>query len=355
MEGLVYRFPTNVSMDETTQQYVVQRERMLGMQELMPLTELKTQRVRWDELDNDFGMTAPHKMGTDPRVDDRPGSKTREYTPIPFKETDVIREDELLEARAYGTLGGVIDIHDIIGRTMKSRMDKTFVRVEWCIWQAAQGELEINENGVYVHETFPIQVYDSLVDWDDRPNATPMRDDNAVREMFDGTGASAEGAVAYLNQKTLNWKMENANANDLKGLVNNLRSVNFSLTDLNKLQVDRGLPTYKVYNEVYIGRDKLPHKYIPDGVVIVKGKRQEGQIPGNFGMTPTFHRLKNGMPAPGFFNFLEVNGQSNRGMTEVSLADLGAGKNPRVENTGGVYGGPYWKYPRSIIKMRVKH
>jgi hypothetical protein len=356
MAGLIYRFPTNVSMDVTTQEYVVQVEKLLGIQELMPFEELLTQRVQWDELDNDFGMTAPHKMGTDPRVDTRAGSKLREYTAIPFKETDIIREDELLNARQFGTLGGVVDITSLVGRVMKSRTDKTFIRAEWCVWQAASGELEIEENGVYVHETFPIQTFDSVIDWDNRDTATPLRDDDAVKLMFAGTGASAEGATAYANQKTINWRLENANDKDLHGFRgSNFRNTTFSLKDMNEIQVDRGLPIYKVYNEGAYDRKKVFNLFIPDGVVYVKGKRPAGQVPGNFGMTPTFHRIKNGLPAPGFFNFLEVNGQSNRGMTEVSLSDLGAGKNPRIENTGGVYGGPFFRYPRSMVKMTVKH
>lgn len=354
--SLIFRFPTNVAMDVTTQEYVVEREKLLGMQEVLPLTDMLTQKVQWDELDNDFGMTAPHQMGTDPRTDTRSGSRLREFEPIPFKETDVIREDELLRARQYGTLGGVVDLHELIGRVMKSRMDKTFLRAEWCIWEALRGELEVSENGVYVHELFPVQTYDSVVDWDARTTATPLRDDNAVKEMFEGTGASGEGAIAYLNTRTMNWRLENANPNDLQGFKgDNFRNVTFSVKDMNKIQEDRGLPIYKVYNGGYYDRNKVFQKFIRDGEVIVKGKRPEGQKVGGFGMTPTFHRLKNGMPAPGFFNFLEVNGQPNRGATEVSLADLGAGKNPRIENTGGVYGGPFLKYARSIVKMTVKH
>jgi hypothetical protein len=354
--GLIYRFPTNVSMDVTTQEYVVQTEKLLGIQEVMPFQDLLTQTVRWDELDNDFGMTAPHKYGTDPHVDTRAGSKVRQYTAIPFKETDVIREDELLNARQFGTLGGVVDLTDVIGRVMKSRTDKTFIRCEWCVWKAAQGELEIEENGVYVHETFPVQTYDAVVDWDNRAGAFPLRDFNAVKELFVGTGASGEDATAYLNTPTLNWLLENTNQNDIAGFRSeNFRNTTFSLEDLNKIQKDRKLPLLKEYNEGAYGRDKVFRKYIPDGVVIVKGKRPGTQVPGNFGMTPTFHRTKNGLPAPGFFNFLEVNGQSNRGMTEVSLSDLGAGKNPRIENTGGVYGGPFFRYPRSMVAMKVKH
>lgn len=352
--GIVYRFPTNVSLDEATQEYFIQRGLLIG-DKIMPFKEHWTQRVQWDELDSERGMTAAHNMKSDPRVDNRPGSKLREYTAIPFKQTEIITEDELLQARQMATLGGVIDLHELVGRRIKAREDKTFIRAEWCRWQALRGELDINENGVHVHETFPIQTYDVVDDWDDFENATPLADDLAVKLMFRGTGASAQGAVAYLNQTTLNWKLQNANDSDLRGFRSqNFLSLAYSLEELNKIQVARGLPVYEVYDEGFINDDGDFETYIHDGEVIVIGKRPTGQVVGDFSMTPSLHRMKNGMQAPGFFTIIEVNNQSNRGMTEVSLADLGAGKNPKIEITGGVYGGPRLIYPRSVIKMRVK-
>lgn len=350
--SVIFRFPTNVSMDVATQEYFIQRDKMVG-DEILPFQDLMTQRVQWDELDSEVGMTAPHNMRSDPRIDNRPGSRLREYVPIPFKETEVITEDEMLQARAYGTLGGVVDLSQLIGQRIRAREDKTFIRAEWCRWQALRGRLQIAENGVVVDESFPVQTYDVITDWDNRSTATPLRDDNAVALLFDGTGASAEGAIAYANRKTINMRLENANASDLQGFRgSNFRNVTFSLNDMNKIQEDRGLPTYKVYHEGYIGLDRNFHTYLQDGEVIVIGKRPAGQKVGDFGMTPTLHRTKNGLPAPGFFSILEVNGDSS---SEVSTISLGAHKNPKVEITGGVYGGPRIKYPRSVVRMTVKH
>lgn len=354
MSGIIYRFPTNVSLTQVVQEYAADREKLLGIK-IAPFEEHWTQRVQWDELDNERGMTAPHNMKSDPRVDSRPGSKLREYEPIPFKETDLITEAELLRARQLGTLGGVVDLHDLIGRTSKSRVDKTYLRAEDCIWQALRGTLDIDENGVRVYETFPIQTYNVVIDWDEFGTATPLRDDMAVALLFRGTGASAKGAKAYCNQTTLNWRLQNANDDDLRGFRSqNFLSVAYSLEEMNKIQEARGLPTYEVYNEGYVDEAGNFQTFIEDGEVIVLGKRPEGQRIMTFAMTPSFHVIKNGVPAPGFFSFIEVNGQPNPGAMEVSLSHLGAGKNPKVENTGGVYGGPRMPYPRSVVRMRVK-
>src|SRR5205085_6856877 len=131
--GIVYRFPTNLSMTEVTQEYMIEREKLLGIQ-IAPFEEFMTQEVEWDELDAERGMTAPHNMRSDPKIDRRPGSKLRKYSAIPFKETDVVQEEELLRARQYGSLYGVVDLRWINARIMKARVDKTFLRAARCIW-----------------------------------------------------------------------------------------------------------------------------------------------------------------------------------------------------------------------------
>lgn len=354
MSGIVFRFPTNVSLDLVTQEYVIQRELMIGDQ-LLPFTEALTEKVQWDELDNDQGMTAPSNLRTDPKIDVRQGSKLREYTPMYFKETDVIREDELLRARAFGTLGGVIDISELVGRTLKSRQDKNWIRKETLTWAALQGSISFNENGVIVNETFPVQTFTAPINWDLPATAAPLKDHGTVRLKFRGTGARADGAVAYLNQTTLNALLANANQADIAGFRSeNFRNTTFSLTDLNKIQAERKLPIYELYDEGFYDSTGTFQTFIPDWIVIVIGKRQIGQKVGDFVSTPSFHRTRNGMPAPGMFAILEVNGQGNPGMMEVSAAALGAGKNPRIDITGGFYGGPRILYPRSVVVMTVK-
>lgn len=351
--SLIYRFPTALAMDAVTQEYFIQHEAFIG-EKILPFKEHMTQRVQWFELDKEVGMTAPHSLGSDPRVSKRPGAVLRQYDPIYFKETDVINEAELLQARNMATLGGVVDLHEVMGRTVRAREDKNFIRAEWLRWQALQGEIDVNENGVVVHETFPVQPYDALVPWATHATATPLKDMNAVKLLFRGTGASAKGAIAYLNQKTLNDLLENTNDNDLRGFrAQNFLSLAFSLEELNKIQTARGLPTYELYDEGYNDSDGEFQTFIPDDVVIVIGKRPANQTVGDLSMTTSIHRIKNGVPASGMFTIVEVNGQSNKGVTEVSLADLGAGKNPRIDVTGGFYGGPRLVYPRSVINMDV--
>lgn len=353
MAGIIYKYPTNVSLDMVTQEYVAQTDKLRG-EELMPFEDTATQTVQWDELDAERGMTAPHVMGTDPKIDVRPGSRLREFEPIPFKETDLVKENELLKARQFGTIGGVVDINAMCGRIAKARVDKNRLRAEWTRWQAFRGQLTIIENGVRVSEAFPVQQFTPIIPWDDRKLATILRDTNAMKRMFRGTGASIKGAVAIGNSLTIATVIENNNPDDLgKFHGANFSEATYSVEDANKLLTKRSLFTLEENDDGYIDENGDFQTWLHDGELIIFGMRPAGQKLGKWLMTPTLHRQKNGMPAPGMFEIIEVNGMPSIGSTTVNLGQLGMHKNPKIEITGGLYGGPTLFYPRSIIKVNA--
>jgi hypothetical protein len=350
---ITYRFPTNVSVDGVLQEYrIVQREELLGLS-WMPFEDLYTQRVITDFLDRDRGATAPHNMGADPKIGNRPGSNRVEFTPIPHKETDILTEADILMPATLGTLGGVLDLSTEIGRITKARADKNFIRAEMEIWQALKGHLVIHENGIRVDETFPVQSYDAVVDWDELDTARPLHDFNQIALKSRFTGGSAVGAEAAMNTVTASWLLENRNEADLKGFQNqNFLNLTYSVEEVNKILAGRGLPTIRVYDLGYVDDNDGEVHFLADGEVVVKFKRSGPQTIGGYGLTPTAHREVNGQPAPGFFSIIEVNGQPNPGA--VTVQTLGSGKNPKIEITGGFYGGPRLRFPRSIVNVRAK-
>ena len=350
MDGLVLTFPTNVEMDAITQEYQPDPAAFIG-QSILPPTPRNTQRVEWDELDNMTGKTSVHTMDTDPIVKGRPGSKLKSYEPIPHKESELVKESEILKARSFGTLGGTISLDYLVMDTFRRAMNKDSIAIESECWQSLLGELSIDENGVKISETFPVQQYVPMTAWDDLANATPLKDLNAIKLLFRGTGASAQGASFYLNQSTFNKMLENTNQADLRGFnVDNLRSAAFDLVQFNRLLSARGLPNFAIYDEGFIDDGGNFQTFLPDGKGVIVGRRPAGEKIGDYVMCPSLHRSVNGMPAPGRFAFVTVNGQPNTmGAQSVSMAQLGAVGNPRFEVVHGVYGGPRILYPRSVI------
>lgn len=350
--SIIYKYPTNAALDLVIQEYVIDTSGFKGL-EILPVEESYASKVQWDEKDFERGMTAPHLFGADPRIDLRPGSRLREYTPIPFKETDLVKEDEILLARQLGTINNTVNLNSLIAQIAQSRMDKTRIRQEWSIWQALKGRLIINENNVFVDETFPVQQYTPTTPWTDLQNSTPMRNLGAVKLMFRGKGATAEGAQIWMNSTTVQMMLDNQNPNDLKGMISNTQSVNFDLDALNALMKRRKLPEIVEYDEGYYDEQGNFKTFLEDGDFILVGKRPKGQKVGGWISTPSLHRTKNGMPAPGYFEIIEVNGKGGYEAGSISFIELGQNKNPKIELTGGIYGGPALRFGRSVIWGKV--
>lgn len=349
---ITYRVPTNVAVDGVLQEYVPQTEGFLGL-EWMPFKELNAQMVVWDEKDRDRGATSYHNMDADPKIGKRPGSKRHKYTPIPHKETDVINESDLLMPRQLGTLGGVIDVSTEIGEITGERARKNKLRAEIEVWQALKGQLSVHRDGVDIEETFPVQEYDVDVDWDELDTAKPLSDWMKMVLKFRFTGASAAGAEAAMNSTTAGWLLLNKNEDDLKGFQgSNFLKLAYAVEEVNKIFTARKQPLIRVYDEGYVNEADEEVLFLDDGEIIVKGARPQGQKIGDYALTPTLHRVVNGQPAPGFFSIVTVNGLPNPGA--VTVQAIGAAGNPKIEVTGGMYGGPRLKYPRSIIRVNAK-
>jgi hypothetical protein len=351
--NIVVKYPSNVELDVVTQEYKVDSKKFIG-QQILPTRPSTAQRIEWDELDNEAGMTAAHKLGTEAKTNARPGSKTKSYEPMYFKEGEVIDERELLQARAYGTFGDTLNISELVGERNKAGMDKDFIRQEWLIWQALQGSINVDELGVKLSETIAVQEFTPVVAWNTLATAKPLTDCDAMKLMFRGTGATSEGAIMYMNQTTLNKLLENQNDNDIKGYRNsNFTNIQFSLTQLQPILKERGLPQIELYEGGYFDKDGNWQLYIPDGKAIIVGNAGEGRKGGDFPLTPSLHRIVNGRPTGGMFSFIEVNGQPNIGMMTINLEQLGQKSNPKLEVFHGFYGGPRIKFPRRIIKVNA--
>ncbi len=346
-------YPTNAEIDETIQAYIPEVDKFIGSQ-FMPIKPRNTNKVRWTEKNKMRGKTSVHKRGNEPHVDDREGSVEREFSPIDFKETDVIGEKEILEKRQEGTWGEPIDLEDTVVETIQDRADKTMIAVEDTRWNAFRGSLTINEKGVKVSETFPVQTHEPLVEWNDFPNAKPLMTLDEIGDKFDGTGARNEGAIHVMSRKTLRLLWQNNNELDLKKFAgSNFVDVMNGLAAFNKLLQDRNGSMVMITDEGYIDDANAYIRFVKVGEIFTFGKRPMNQMIGEWQATISLHRQEGGKPIGGYFSILEANGQASDGATSISLAQLGAGKNPKFEITGGIYGGPTLKYPQSIVYTKV--
>jgi hypothetical protein len=353
---ITVQYPTNFELFELAREYSVNRNAFIGLSKYAPLKEAFVQRVVWQQKDILRGHTAPHVMGTDPKVDKRLGAVEREYSPIAWKESDVLGEKEILRAAEIGTVGSVMNLDREAAQLMQDRMDKTFISQEMAIWQMFAGRLLINENGVKVDEPFPVQTAQTTVPWADHENATIIKDLEAWSLKFKGKGAKAAGATIPINRKDLNDVLNNKNDADLWGFRGpGFVSLTYSLEQVNNILTARGLPNFELYEEGAVDDAGDFQYFIADGHPVIMGKRPAGQTIANFITTPSMHRRQDGKFAPGYFSIINANGQPNVGSAQIDLETLGADPNPRLKITGGIYGGPVLWYPNSVIALDVTH
>lgn len=344
----IFTIPTNEELRSPIQNFTQNVDEFLGLQ-ILPWADSMAQFIETEETEEDEGMTAPHLLGTDTKIDKKKGSKKFRYDPLYFKETDVLNEADILRARQLGTYGRPVDLITEVTKLAKKRARKTMTRVEWTIWQVLGGTLAFNENGVKVNETWNVQTHTPAALFSDLSNSKPLTELDVAGDKFDGTGASMEGATIAANRQTWRLLMQNQNDTDLKALDRtNWGNFRFMFSELAKIIQDKCGAIIKSYDQGYKSGGVFT-KFLPYGQMRIIGKRRDGMPIGNWWRTPSLHIMKGDQPQPGYFVLVEANGKPSTG----SYTEAGQSKNPKIEVTGGIYGGPNLDFEDNVIKLAV--
>ena len=91
-------------------------------------------------------------LGSDPKLVEARVLKTLAQKPAHFKEAQRLNERDLLLVRGLGTEDRTRMAGRLVTMAIEDLSLRVDTRVEWAIWQALQGSLTINENGVYVDQ-----------------------------------------------------------------------------------------------------------------------------------------------------------------------------------------------------------
>lgn len=347
--SLTFLIPTNEELRAPIQNFVQKTDDFLGLQ-ILPFADSFAQFIETEETEEDEGMTMPHVLGTDPKIDERKGSKRFRYTPLYFKESDVLNEADILRARQLGTYGKPVDLLTEVTKLARKRATKTMIRIEHTIWQTLGGRLQFNENGVKVDESFAVQEHNPIALWSDPANATPLTDLDVAGDKFDPTGASMEGAIIAANRQTWRLVMANQNDKDLKALdKTQWGNFRFMFSELAKIIGDKCGATIKSYDEGYKAKGGAFTKFLQTGEVRIIGKRRDGMPVGNWWSTPSLHIMKGDQSQPGYFVLVEANGRPSTG----AFTEVGQVANPQIKVTGGIYGGPNLDFEDNVIKLQV--
>jgi hypothetical protein len=341
-------YPTNMELMEVDQNLLPVLELSDPIFELFPVRNHDSARVVWEQEDDYTGLMQMRGYeGEFPSVN---GTAIKRYSADPgiYGEHDVVSEQEITERRGYGMVNQPIDVSDLVLKRHAKLATRHYNRMSWILWQLLTTGVYniVGPTGAVVkRDAYSPQSYTGSI-WATPATATPLGDFRGVTLLHRGHSVSfGSNATAFMNLKTFNNMIANTNANDLGGRRTTGLATIEGLDDFNKLALKDNLPNVRVYDEGYKsdGNDGLTagafYTFIPDGVVVIVGRRTNGAPIGEFQLTRNASNPDCGA-AP-----------------LVRVIDKGADENsepPRkVKVFRGFNGGPAIQQPGAVVVMTV--
>lgn len=333
-EGLTY--PTSAEMEQVAQDLLPRLQADRPIFQIMPIRTVDAFELIWEQEANFTGLQGWRGMNGAPGRVAQVALNQYKVDPGIYGEYMLIDEMMLTRRRAYGTPMTPVPIVDLVTDNLTKLLQRRLDRIETIGWNILQGSYSVlNGSGaVMITDTYPVQTYSAGTAWASRSSAVPTSDFSAVKLLHRGHSTSfGATATGYANQTTINNLLLNENASDplgrrIPGLMSN------NMGDTNKILQGADLPQIVAYDEGYFDDTGTFQLYIPNGIVILVGKRPAGQRVAEFRMV---RNAVNPNAAPGAYTRVELK-------PEIP---------PQVQVHDGFNGGPVLFYASSIVVMSV--
>lgn len=327
------------------------KKELLGITEVLPTKYVDNVKIIIRRPDIIKGLQPWRGLAQDPPVDRIPFNRNGrfcEFWPGYWGEQKSINEAELAmvaEPPEGGnwTAGMPLDARNEVARIQGRQTVRMLMRMERNVWDAlVSGRyLAMDNGGNIIHEEhFNINHARAAVDWTDLTDSAPLATLRALPVKYRGSSATfAEGTVYYMNRTTLNALLENRNPNDIgKGALSACCNT-VTLDYINAQLAAQGLGKIVVYDNRYVDEEGGVHLFIPDGFVVVVGRRPDTTRPGSYYLTRSTNACLQVASAKGMWYFYK----DTCGDEIVRKITVGAGHN----------GGPILEYPEMVISLQV--
>lgn len=315
----------------------------LGAKYLPSVTE-SVVKIRNEVVEATGGATSEHLPGTDPTYVQTGGSRVQEFTPGYYKEVVLYDEPKILYLRQLGqndpSKRGIRQKIDLDMDMLNRRIE---TRIELLRWDAIfSGGFTFM--GTTVSFGFPsVNRVNPTVRW----STDGIVANNSANPVIDlrywltgGYGPYRKYKVneIVMNPNTARWILDNTNTRSFLESIG--ANPNIGKWDINTVLqfLIPGLPPVTIYNGWYQNQVVTNGRIVvsdgiyvvPDGYIFFDTMPMGDRL-GNF--VQTLHLASGSMDSPGVGKFL---------IPEECIAPgtRGGPKNPFVEITGGVYGGP---------------
>ena len=320
----------------------------------LPSVALPVNKIRVEVVEASGGLTNEHVPGSDPEYIRSFGTRVQEYTPPKYKEAIHYDEDKILYLRELGANGrntrGIRQYIDIDVDRLNRRLEARIEKLRW--------DTIFNGGFTWMAKTisFGVPAGNLAVPLGAAWSADGISHNDAANPLVDIRYWMLGGFAAYrkykfskmvMNPNTARWVLDNANVQSL--VKTYFSAENFGAYELNKTMqlLVPGCPEAIIYDGWYqteslvdngqgTGATKIQVSnavyFIPDGLIFF----EQSNLPGGDKLgefVQSVHLAEGTLDSPGYGKFLVVEDCTAPGTR-------GGPKNPFVDLTAGVYGGP---------------
>jgi hypothetical protein len=340
-----YTFQTNEVLTSISQNLIQSASLDDPIFKIFPIRPRNASRLRWTVKDNFKGLMKLRGLGGEPTPIQRVGVNVYEDIPGVYGEFATVDEIEMTN-RAQGfpaNLNVPISVDDLVNESQEQLTLRQVQRMKQICWALAiSGTFSvalptggIGHTGSYTPQTVTVSPL-----WSVPATATPLKNFRDLQPAFGkGTSTLFNGmAQAWTNSVTANYALANTNAADLGGKRNSGGGTIDGIAGVNRVLLDQNVPQLNIWDDGYIDDAGTFQLYVPDGKVLVVGKRPNGETPGEFQMT---RNLVSQASTP----YSHIDDRANPGPRQAIP--------PRMDIHQGFNGGPVIERGTQLVVMTV--
>lgn len=286
-----YDIPNLVALQEVEQEILPVLTMNDPLFDLFPIDSEDAATIEWEQKDNFAGLMAVRGINGNPGRVQKVGSKTYQMEPGYYGGFYPLDEKELTKRRQLGTFDDPINIDDLITEGLEHLMTQQVNRMRKIIADViTTGTFSVVDDltGAVQHtDSFTLPSSSASIPWTTLTTAVPLLNIRAALATRIGYSYDyGKDAIMLMNQNTYNNFVNNNNSADLAGKRASYGQTYASVGGINELLAADNLPQILVYNESYLATpSSTPTLLIPDGKVVICGKRKTGRSLGNFTIT----------------------------------------------------------------------
>lgn len=286
---------------------------------LCPMTNVDETDLIYEQRGVYRGVQNARGLGGQTGPARRPGVQSWRVSPGYYGDHWTLNEVELIRLREVGSWDKLKSYEKHLSEATEILTERFLNRITLSIASIiTTGGFQSSDlaGRQFYQGVYNIPQFTPSILWDQFATATPFANiRDYVAQLILGKSVVFKDGVLLMSRPTFNLLMKNTNANDIGGKRLAVGANINNLDDVNKYLAADDLPTIEISDEDYYpeGESNLvaapgPVRYIPNGKVVLIGRRKDGALIGEYRLT---RAIQNTNSAPGEWFSVEDRRQYN--------------------------------------------